>query len=511
MPPTAPTPTAPPRRARLAVWLPLGVGLAVVALLIYSGGRSLRPVVEVSVRPALFDPTETAEPARREEGEAAVRAVQAPGWLEAAPFATACTALTDGIIAEVLVLEGDRVETGQVVARLVRRDAELSLDRARAELGAAQAALETARADLAAARTTWENPVERTRAVEVARAAVAQTEAQLAQLPSLIAAEIAAAREVHEELDRVRTAYEAGAANEIEVVLLEQRLERANATAESLERRGPILRAELRRAVAELVAAERQAELRTDERRTLDTANADVARAEAAVAQQQSAVDEAVLRVERTDIKAPRGGVVQRRLKSPGDKITLGSDDPMSAQVLHLYDPAELQVRVDVPLADASQVSAGQACEIVVEVLPDRTFRGEVTRVAHQADLQKNTLQVKVRVTDPAPMLRPDMLTRVKFLGSGQSSGRAENPAAPGVVLVPEAAVQTADDAASVLVVRDRRADRGTARAVAVTVLGRGGGWATVSGGIHPGDLIVTEPGSVRDGQSVRVRQEAGS
>jgi HlyD family secretion protein len=508
---TTPVPTNPPRRTRLAIWLPLGVGLAVVALLFYTGGRALMPVAEVRVRPALFDPSASMEPAAAGASEPTVRAVQAPGWLEAAPFATACTALTDGIIAEVMVLEGDRVETGQVVATLVRRDAELSLDRARAELGAAQAALETARADLAAARTTWENPVERTRAVEVARAAVAQTEAQLAQLPSLIAAEVAAAREVHEELDRVRTAYEAGAANEIEVVLLEQRLERANATAESLERRGPILRAELQRAVAELVAAERQAELRTDERRSLDTASADVARAEAAVAQQQSAVDEAALRVERTEIKAPRGGVVQRRLKSPGDKITLGSDDPMSAQVLHLYDPAELQVRVDVPLADASQVSAGQVCEIVVEVLPDRTFQGEVTRVAHQADLQKNTLQVKVRVVDPAPMLRPDMLTRVKFFGSGQSAGRTDSPAAPGVVLVPEDAVLGEGGAATVMVVRDRRADRGTARVVSVRVLGRAEGWATVSGEIRPGDLIVTEPGSVRDGQGVRVREEAGS
>lgn len=191
---TTPVPTNPPRRTRLAIWLPLGVGLAVVALLIYTGGRALMPVAEVRVRPALFDPSASMEPASAGASEPTVRAVQAPGWLEAAPFATACTALTDGVISEVLVLEGDRVETGQVVATLVRRDAELSLDRARAELGAAQAALETARADLAAARTTWENPVERTRAVEVARAAVAQTEAQLAQLPSLIAAEVAAAR-----------------------------------------------------------------------------------------------------------------------------------------------------------------------------------------------------------------------------------------------------------------------------------------------------------------------------
>lgn len=123
MPTTTTTvPSNAPRRTRLAIWLPLGVGFAVVALLIYTGGRALMPVAEVRVSPALFDPSASMEPVAAGASEPTVRAVQAPGWLEAAPFATACTALTDGIIAEVLVLEGDRVEAGQVVARLVRRD-----------------------------------------------------------------------------------------------------------------------------------------------------------------------------------------------------------------------------------------------------------------------------------------------------------------------------------------------------------------------------------------------------
>ena len=63
---------------------------------------------------------------------------------------------------------------------------------------------------------------------------------------------------------------------------------------------------------------------------------------------------------------------------------------------MRLYDPKRLQVRVDVPLADAAKVRVGQQAKVVVGVLPDRTFDGEVTRVVHEADIQRNTLQVKV-------------------------------------------------------------------------------------------------------------------
>ena len=39
------------------------------------------------------------------------RTVQAPGWIEPDPFPTAVTALADGVVARVLVLEGQSVET----------------------------------------------------------------------------------------------------------------------------------------------------------------------------------------------------------------------------------------------------------------------------------------------------------------------------------------------------------------------------------------------------------------
>ncbi|MCA9277390.1 MAG: efflux RND transporter periplasmic adaptor subunit, partial [Phycisphaerales bacterium] len=166
---------------------------------------------------------------------------------------------------------------------------------------------------------------------------------------------------------------------------------------------------------------------------------------EAEVGQARAARDEAQLRLDRMQVVAPIDGVVMLRLVAPGDKRMVAMDDPRSAQVALLYDPGQLQVRVDVPLADASHLFLGQACEVVVDVLPDTTFAGEVIIITHEADLQKNTLEVKVLVVDPAAALRPEMLTRVRFLpeyaeprdgdaggGAGAADGRGGSGDRPG-------------------------------------------------------------------------------
>lgn len=494
-----------PASRRLGLILCAVVAVTTAALLVVSGGVSLRPTPTVLVRPVLASQTDEPAPIDRPNATPAARTVQAPGWLEADPFPIACTALTDGILAEITVLEGDRVEAGQIVARLVDDDARLALARAEAEHAIAEAARAAAEAALVAAQTDWEQPIERTRAVQTARAARDRINAQLEQLPALIAAAQARVEQLAEELDRSRKAFRSNAASEIEVVVAEKVLQAARSTAESLRKSEAILRAELAGAEAELTAATRLAELRTAERLALEAARAGLAQARAQIAQREAARDEAALRLERTVISAPISGFVQRRLKAPGDKVIVGMDDPASAQILHLYDPDHLQVRVDVPLADASQISVGQRCEVVVEILPDRVFAGEVTRITHEADLQKNTLQAKVRVLDPDPMLRPEMLTRVRFLGGTASDPAPDRPAGPSaLVLVPESALISQGGAESVRAVRERRGGKGRLHSVPVAVVRRADGFATVRADLRPGELVAVDRTDLADTARVR-------
>jgi len=503
-----------PKKSKLPAISVAALVLLIGGTVLITGADVLRPAHEVRVEPVVFERSATVQPASTDAEPSEPRStvtVQAPGWLEADPFFVACTALADGVVEEILVLEGERVEKGQPVATLVRDDARLTLDRAQADLASARAERLAAQADAAAAHTDWDHPVHRERAVSTARAAVEETNAELAQLPSLIEAERALLERMQEDLARLINAEKYNAANNFEVIIREKDVARQAAVLESVERRRAILQAKLDRHSAELVAAERDFELRIDERRELDAARAGLARAEARVAAQHAVVGEAQLRLDRMTISAPISGFVQHRLKVPGDKVMFAMDAPHSAHLLHLYDPEKLQVRVDVPLVDAANVYVGQRCDVIVDVLPDSTFEGEVTRITHEADLQKNTLQVKVRVISPPKILKPEMLTRVKFLPDSPrtSRGASETPATPfaPVFVTTRTLRERAGSSARVWVVRERHNGVGVAMPVSVEVVGAEDDVSRVTGDLHPGDLLISDDIALTQGQRVRIVQ----
>jgi len=341
-----------PRQSKLPAIAVATVALLVGGMLIYSAGDVLRPAKAVNVEPVVFERVMnlSAESVPDAEGGAigATVAVQAPGWLEADPFITACTALADGVVEEMLVLEGERVEAGQVVARLVSEDAELALARVEAEVLASGARFDLAQADLRAAKTDWENPVERDRAVASTRAALAETEAELSQLPSLIQIERAILERMDEGLKRSAAALESDGVSEYEHIIYEKDVQAQAARLEATERRREILASRRDRLRADAAAAEKDAQLRIIERHAYDVAKANVANAHADVANVEARRDEAQLRLDRMTIVSPISGFVQRRLKSPGDKVMLAMDEPHSAHLIHVYDPSKLQVRVEI-------------------------------------------------------------------------------------------------------------------------------------------------------------------
>src|SRR5437667_8044645 len=59
---------------------------------------------------------------------------QAAGWVEPRPTPVLVTALAEGVVEELLVVEGQEIRAGQPVARLVEADARLALQAAEADL-----------------------------------------------------------------------------------------------------------------------------------------------------------------------------------------------------------------------------------------------------------------------------------------------------------------------------------------------------------------------------------------
>ena len=480
----------PPRRRWLIrVFLPALILLLTGGLLAYAARDALWPLKPVRVVRVVAK-----EGGRQAHliAETATVSVQAPGWIEPDPYPVYITALTNGVIEKVLVLEGESVEAEQVVAEMIDDDARLAVAGAEADLARRMAALR-------AAQTHWENPVALERAFAVNRAWLTEAKAERSRLDAAIDQEMAKLSELKVAHDRLRKLLP-NAAAELEVEQAQYRLEAQRALVVATQKQRPVIDAKVTRYAAEVQAAEADLRLRVSLRRAIDEAQGAVSKAHASLA-------EARLRQARMKIVSPVDGIVMERLVVPGSKVMLDMDRTHSAHVLHVYDPNQLQVRVDVPLADVAKVAVSQRAIVVVDVLPDEQFAGEVTRLGHQADISKNTVEVKVRIEHPSRLLKPDMLARVKFLGSHPSEQASPGELSSMVVYAPKRAVQGEGREPYVWLVMsgESRLRRQSVR------LGpeRSDGWVQISDGLQPGDVLVVEPtGDLQEGERVSVVDE---
>ncbi len=490
-------PVPPPRRrwaTRLA--LPALVLLATLALIAYAMRDVIAPAVEVEVVRARAIGGQSTPRATEQSNTLSAPAptavvAQAPGWVEPDPYPIYATALTNGIVDKVHVLEGDAVKAGDLLVEMVDDDAALALDNAVAEM-------EGLVAEMTAAEAELKEPIALVRAEAVARASLAEAEAALTRLDAEVAQELAKLDELSAGYERLLAAGESSA-SAMRIEEAKYRMQSQAAVLKATRQRRPGLEARVEAAKAVLAAAERDLELKLELTRRRDEAVAAFKAGRARFA-------EAQLRVERMKIHSPIGGVVMERLVAPGAKLMLDMDAPHSAHAIHLYDPAQLQVRVDVPLADASKVGVGQRAVILVDVLPDTEFTGTVTRLVNRADIAKNTVQFKVAINNPSPLLKPDMLARVKFFGGDAAASipSAGTPSGSSPVAIQRSAVIEGGDGPFVWWVSpdDSRLEQRR-----VTLGGnRGDGFIEVRSGLNPGDAVVNHPdASLQQGQRVRV------
>ena len=346
------------------------------------------------------------------------------------------------------VEKGDKVERGQVVLRIEQRELVAAVDRAEASLGAARAKLRELE--------TGSRPeeVERARAVvEEARSNVANAELDLNRLQRLFA-DGGVSRQV---LD--------GAKNRHEVALAQLK-----AALQSFEmmRIGP-----------------RQEQI--------DVARAQVREAEAAL--RAARVD-----LDSTLIRAPIAGTILERLVEPGEIVTvsfIGGRGAKSA-VLSMANLKELDVEVDVSQNELRKIRMNQPAVIVPDAFPDRTYHGQVTELSPEANRQKATLQVKIRITDPDDTIRPEMNAKVTFL-----EPPADGAVSPPKVFIPKEAILTKEGRSLVYI-----ANGSKAAGRPVKIGAEADGRVEVLEGLQGGEIVVVRGlEALRDGQRLRIKR----
>lgn len=423
---------------------------------------------------------------------------QAPGWIEPSPYPLLISSLRSGTIESLHVIEGQNVSSGTIVARLVDDDARL-------DVRMHESALRLKQARYDAAKDRWENPTSLVESVDTAKAKGAQLDAQARRQRDLM--ELAG--------------LEARIGNTLSRSGFEPSLETTRKETELSASRNQLLetRAEIALNSATLNAASERMRLRIEDREALETAEAELMEASAAL-------DTAKLALDRSVITAPTSGTIMRLAVAPGSMLSSDMDNGMT--VAEMYKPDMLQVRVDVPLAEAAKVRPGLPAEIRVEALPDMRFRGELVNIVPQFNLQKNVLPVKVRIYDPVAALRPEMIARVEFFAEKTIDVVAEKPVAsedPGAgdeagegspvdaarelasgnedyLVLPSDAIFS-DTAGQHVYIVDADSVARNRNVVAAAV---DGGMSVVREGIRISDKIILKPGEVAPGQAVRIK-----
>ena len=200
--------------------------------------------------------------------------------------------------------------------------------------------------------------------------------------------------------------------------------------------------------------------------------------------------------LDSTVIRAPVTGTILERAVEAGEFVTTSFVGERGAKgyVVALADLNDLQVELDINQDDFARLGARQRGSVSTDAFPDRKYEGVIEEISPQADRQKATVQIKVKIAKPDDYLRPEMNARVAFVASAESKGQ---PVAKPLIVIPAAAVRNGNH---VWIAHEGRV---IDRPVKVrTTTSRG---AEISEGLLGGEeLIVNPPAGLQPGDRVK-------
>ncbi|MEM9265355.1 MAG: efflux RND transporter periplasmic adaptor subunit [Cyanobacteria bacterium P01_F01_bin.13] len=360
-----------------------------------------------------------------------------------------------GIVAELLVEQGDSVKQGQVVARMDIDDLNAQLRQNQANLAEVEAQLQ----DLLQGTD---------------RPQLSQAAANLAAVKAQLTEAEARLRLVEGDFDRDRNLYSQGAISARELDNSQNSVDSASANVNQLEARI-------------LEAQERLNDLEDD------PDPEDVAQARARVERARGQVSTVEIRIDNTIIRAPFSGVVTQKFATVGAFVTptTSASEAASATSSAIVAVASgLEIVAEVPEADLGQIQVGQAAEITSTAYPEKIFEGTVRLIAPEAIERQNVtiFQVRIQLENGLDQLRSNMNVDVAFLGNRLSDA----------LVVPAVAVVTQGGETGVLVPGENNKN---IRFRPVTLGPQVGERIQILDGVTPGDRVFIDlpPGQTLD------------
>ncbi len=389
--------------------IPVALVLGFASIVLWAAWDYVSPPLRVSVTPVI---------ATQESVLASGTPLfNAAGWIEPRPTPIRVPGLAAGVIEELLVVEDQLVKAGEPVAQLIKDDARLTWEMNLADQQLREAEYQHAKAALVAAKTRMAKPVHLEAPLANADAALATLKTELANLPFQLKRAEAQLEFAEREYQRHVRASDSVSQREVEDA--KTQVATLRALANELKLRESSLLSELKAVTNQRDAIKEQLDLLIDEIQNRDQAIAQVAMAKARLDQCIVAVAEAKLRLDRMTVVAPVDGRILLLVSQPGTRIG-GQRDSMSeftdgSTVVTMYQPGMLQIKVDVRFEDIPNVQLNQPVRIDNPALSE-PLTGQVLYISSEADIQKNTLEVKVAIDNPPEVFKPEMLVDVTFL-----------------------------------------------------------------------------------------------
>lgn len=355
-----------------------------------------------------------------------------------------------GRIAQVYIKEGDRVQKGQMIARM-------DSERIKAQVNQYRALLDKAKADLKLKRLG-------NRSEEIAEA-----KARFATAQASVSAAKARLKRTTEELKRHQMLVQEGAIsrNAYEEFVAKQQEAKANHQEELArlrEKRWSLNKADNGLRPLEIAQAE-----------------ADVAQAKAQLAFYQSQLNNMIIR-------APFAGIITRRFSTEGDFVTpttsaSSSEGATSTSIAELSRGLEIEAKI--PEANISKINPGQTLEIQTDTYSNETFKGRVTLIAPRAVKENNitSFRVKIALSSGRDKLKSGMNVKLNFISEPIKNA----------LVIPLAAVVTQSNEQTGVYVADQQNE---IRLQPIKISATSGNQVQVLSGLKKGDRVFISPPS---------------
>ena len=222
--------------------------------------------------------------------------------------------------------------------------------------------------------------------------------------------------------------------------------------------------------------------------------------AQAQLKRDEAAVDYARFEVGQCVVTSPINGIVLKKYRELGDTINYGGQIQAgggATDIAQLADTDDMRAEVDINESDIAKVTLGSPAMVVPDAYPERRFDASLVKVYPEADRQKGTVKIEVRIEHPdLQIIKPEMGVKVSFLASGQSV------ASGGRTVIPKKAIKTQGDKSHVWLMRNGVAQRASIERGRELETG-----TEITQGLKDGDVVVvSETAGLAEGKHIVTR-----